>query len=73
MDIHVQLGDNCIVFGTFTASRFHRSNQKRYMEGQAIQWAMENNQKGQTMIYKALQRRLDIEQNEPLKIIGGLR
>ena len=31
------------------------------------------NQKGQTMIYKALHRRLEIEQNEPLKIIGGLR
>ena len=71
MDIHVQLGDNCIVFGTFTASRFYRSNQKRYMEGQAIQWAMEKNQKGQTMIYKALHRRLEIEQNEPLKIIGN--
>jgi hypothetical protein len=43
------------------------------MERQAIQWAMKKNQKGQTMIYKALHRRLEIEQNEPLKIIGGLR
>jgi hypothetical protein len=45
MDIHVQLGDNCIVFGTFTASRFYRSNQKRYMERQAIQWAMKKKSK----------------------------
>jgi hypothetical protein len=68
------LRDNCIVFGTFTASRFHRSNQKRYMEGQAIQWAMENNQKGQTMIYKALQRRLDIEQHmSSPSVFSGVR
>ena len=28
MAIHVQLGDNCIVFEHFTASIYQRSNQK---------------------------------------------
>jgi hypothetical protein len=36
------------------------------MKGQAIQWAIEKNPKGKTMIYKALHRRLEIEQSKPL-------
>jgi len=40
--------------------RYQRSYQKLSMEGQTIQWSKE-----QTMIYKTLHRKLEIEQHIP--------
>jgi len=42
-------------------------NQKTEIEGETIQWQKWKWQKRQTMIYKTLQRKLKIEQDESTK------
>jgi len=47
------------------ASRYQRGGQKPDIEEQTIQWPREKREKGQTMIYKTLHRKLKIEQYGP--------